>query len=326
MTASREKPKGGQGQQGGGAPKPDPFSHYAAGVASGAVSTLVGYPLDVARVRLLFGASTKNLFNGVGFTFTYSMFKSGLVWPLQKDFQQFINSKKIFGEGVSTTSIALTGAVGNLIPGMIFNPCNIIKVRYMESPEKHKLREIVRHIIETQGGTAFVRGLLPTLLRDGVWGMAYFPLFHKFQGIFPETTDKTKLFGQDLAASTGAASLATLISSYLDGIRLWQQREERSPTGRHHTFVEGAKKVIMPSRANFLSTFSGVVRVTITTVFGHVTYIQIVKLLEQSKNSPVAVTTTASTTTPVSPLNKNPSDSATTTTPPKPDKKDRDAR
>lgn len=86
--------------------------------------------------------------NGIIFTFLFSVFKQGLVWPIQKDFQVFYNFfyiifiiiqeyVKLSGQFENEfLGIIVSGTIGNLIPSILFNPFNIIKVRYMETHEK----------------------------------------------------------------------------------------------------------------------------------------------------------------------------------------------
>jgi len=77
-----------------------------------------------------------------------------------------------------------------------------------------------------------------------------------------------------LIASAIAACSSTLVTSFLDGARLFQQKSRDPKTG--HASLPGALKMaIHPSRRNLLSVMSGVGRVAITTVFGHITFLKI---------------------------------------------------
>jgi len=119
-------------------------------------------------VRFLFGASPRNIGNGFAFTLGYNVLKSGLVWPVQKNVQDYVKSQNIEGTVVSSCSppidalsgvkggkrplgvtvlrpssspsillmslisigikgTIISGAVGNVIPGILMNPFNVIK-------------------------------------------------------------------------------------------------------------------------------------------------------------------------------------------------------
>lgn len=56
-------------------------------------SSILGFPLDVLRIRLLFGVAVHNFFNGFGFTFSFTILKSGLVWPVQRNIKEALESQ-----------------------------------------------------------------------------------------------------------------------------------------------------------------------------------------------------------------------------------------
>jgi len=159
--------------------------NFVGGLAGGFVASTVGFPLDVLRIRLLFGtALQRNFFNGFLFTFPYTILKSGLVWPFQRNIKQLCE-ERVSGFG----GTLLSGTIGNALPGVLLNPLNIIKVRLMESHDSKKVREVVREIIDTEGKEAFRRGLCATLTRDALWGMLYFPLFEFYQKKYSSQKD-----------------------------------------------------------------------------------------------------------------------------------------
>jgi len=258
------------------------FYRYLAGLSAGLVSTSAGYPLDVVRVRLLFKQSAiTNLGSGFTFAFLVSIGKAGLVWPLQKTIQDSIRNNSGLQNELAIKF--LSGACGNVIPGILFNPANVVKVRYMEDSRTNKsLHEIVSHIYHTEGWTAFKKGLGATLLRDSVWGMVYFPLYTAIRRKFSQNPSKD--FWMNTSASAIAAGLSTLLTSSLDGARLFEQKTAHPEKGGH-TFLKGLKMVIKPTWNNFGGTMFGVIRVTITTVLGHVTFMEIMKQLEDEEFS-----------------------------------------
>jgi hypothetical protein len=247
------------------------------------MSTLISYPLDAFRVRILFGVpKTKNLMNGIIFTFLFSVFKQGLVWPIQKDFQEYV---KLSGQFENEfLGIIVSGTIGNLIPSILFNPFNIIKVRYMETHEKQSFFQITKNIYIQEGIKAFSKGLIPTLLRDGIWGMIYFPVFSYLQEVNSKINQE-KTFFSLISATTTAASLATIFSSLFDGVRLHQQRSIDPQIGYHHSFWSGLKIAITPNKNNFMATLTGIIRVVISTVMGHLTYLKISKQINNSSHS-----------------------------------------
>jgi len=249
--------------------------NYISGLGAGLVSTTIGYPLDVARVRYLFGSNTKNLSNGMAFAFLYSIGKSGLVWPLQKDMHEKI--ERHFPGKVGTI---LSGAFGNVVPGVIFNPCNVIKVRYMESSDKTTLRQILQHIRTQEGFGVFKKGIVATVLRDSIWGMLYFSTFsHLKTTLYPVKKNQRAEIMSTMTASAVAASTSTFLTSFLDAARLFQQKSVDARTKNYYSFWSGLKMAFIPSQRNFLSILTGVGRVTITTVFGHLTFLAITSTL-----------------------------------------------
>jgi len=248
------------------------ITNYCAGFNAGMASTMIAYPLDVARVRILFGTSMKNITNGLGFTSVFSIVKQGLVWPLQKTLQNYADERRFVGFG----GILISGAIGNVIPGIICNPANVIKVRYMESHKAITLREICKDIINNEGWLVFKQGIEATILRDAVWGSVYFPVYTYFKQYLNEKSNNEFLV--NMTCSSTAAATATTLSSFLDGIRLWQMKSAGKEG--HYSFTQGLKFVLKPTRSNFLATFTGVLRVTISTTLGHLTYLYTTKFIE----------------------------------------------
>lgn len=223
----------------------------------------------------------RNLTNGLGFTFAFSIVKSGFVWPIQNQLQKQIDKQSLVSIP-SWLQPVVSGAIGNVIPGILCNPANLIKVRYMEtSVQPQSAFKIVRGIIKNEGIGAFRRGLFTTLLRDFVWGMLYFPLFFRINNslasspYFRASNDKEMgrlKLQQFLLASSLSASLSTLGSSVLDGIRLYEMKKPTTTTKNGLTFLQGMKHVLKPTKQNILSTAIGVTRVSITTTLGHLTF------------------------------------------------------
>ncbi len=223
-----------------------------AGLAAGLMNSIVGYPLDVIRIRTLFGKKLGNLSNGFFFSMTYSLIKNGAIWPLQKSIRESTNDQNAF----------LSGCVANLIPATILNPFNLVRVRYAQSATPMTLYGICKNI---NSHRELFRGYPITLLRDGIWGGIYFSLY--------QTLEKDH---QKLTSSLISGGVATFITSWIDGIRLYQQKHAESPT----SFKEMIKSVSQPNRKNCISTLTGVTRVTLTTSIAHMTFLA----LSQEKN------------------------------------------
>jgi len=251
--------------------------NYIGGLAGGFVASTVGFPLDVLRTRLLFGGQLHgNFFNGFLFTFPYTILKTGLVWPLQRNIKQLCE-ERVSGFG----GTLLSGTIGNALPGVLLNPLNIIKVRLMESHDPKKVREVVKQIITTEGKEAFRRGLCATLTRDALWGMLYFPLFefhqrHLTPHISSRNTEQHSLL-QLVTASVSAASMSTLCTSVIDSMRMYQMKS----LSEHRGWRDAWRISIKPTHLNILATMSGVSRVAITTALGHVSYL---KLFEEERD------------------------------------------
>jgi len=195
------------------------------------------------------------------------------VWPLQKTIQD--NIKYNSGLQNEFAIKVLSGACGNVIPGIIFNPANVIKVRYMEDPREIKsLKEIVTKMYYNEGLNVFKKGLAATLLRDSCWGMIYFPLYSHVRNKLPK--DPSKDFLMNTSSSAIAAGCSTLVTAWLDSARLFEQK---TATTGSHTFWYGLQKALKPTWNNFGGTMFGVLRVTITTALGHMTFVEILKLL-----------------------------------------------
>jgi len=246
---------------------------YMAGITAGVVSTSAGFPMDVIRVRLLFHKNPfANLGSGFTFVFLVSVGKSGFVWPLQRELQELVTNHS--GIENELTIKFISGAIGNVTPGIIFNPLNIIKVRYMEDPNPNKsLHGIVSHMYHNEGFSVFKKGLVATLLRDSIWGMTYFPL----QTIVRRnlSKDPSKDFLMNTLACSSAAGLSTLLTSTLDAARLFAQK-----TTGHYTFWYGLQQATKPTWNNFGGTLFGVMRVSFTTALGHVSFMQLMKWIE----------------------------------------------
>jgi hypothetical protein len=191
--------------------------------------------------------------------------------------------------------------MGNVIPGVIFTPANVIKVRYMESTQKRTLINIISTTLKNEGIHAFFKGIGATILRDSIWGVIYFPLYNHIKNSFTKTDDTSTTskpdskaeFWHALVASTTAASAATFMSSFFDGVRLLQQRtasHKEAPgtsilKSQIQSFFKGLKKVTKPTGRNAKATFTGVARVVVSTVTGQMTFVQVNKLLEQKNTT-----------------------------------------
>lgn len=123
-------------------------------------------------------------------------------------------------------------------------------------------------------------------MRDGLWGMIYFPLFLHLKSIlianqnssqFPSNV-KSNEFVMNMIASSGAAGSATLLSSFLDSVRLFQQKTHDPEKGT--SLLKALKMSLIPNKRNVASVLTGVGRVTITTCFGHLTFIAISQAAE----------------------------------------------
>lgn len=108
------------------------------------------------RVRLLFGrkAFSKNLYNGIFFTFGYTIFKSGLVWPLVDELKRFANEK----ESIPFPTV-FAGCVGNVLPSILCNPFTVVKVRYMSDQKNTTLLQILKHIFLHENFSTFSKGI-----------------------------------------------------------------------------------------------------------------------------------------------------------------------
>jgi hypothetical protein len=177
--------------------------------------------------------------------------------------------------------VVLSGAIGNLIPGVIFNPCNVIKVRYMESHKPTNLAAILKDIYKHDGLQIFRKGLGMTMMRDFLWGMIYFPLFSSLKNQHFSHLSNNQIL-VDIWSSGCSAAISTLFTSGVDATRLFQQKTV-DPKKGHTNLLTAFKLALVPSRKNLNSTLTGVARVTATTVAGHVTFLAIVRNLD-SKN------------------------------------------
>eukprot|EP01128_Nolandella_sp_AFSM9_P007045 TRINITY_DN375_c4_g1_i1.p1 TRINITY_DN375_c4_g1~~TRINITY_DN375_c4_g1_i1.p1 ORF type:complete len:286 (-),score=33.28 TRINITY_DN375_c4_g1_i1:90-947(-) len=253
------------------------ISRYFSGLAGGVLSAATGYPLDAARVRFLFGSKMHNLANGFAFSFVYSILKSGLVWPVQRQVKGMVDQLNLS----EWSSLVASGAIGNVLPGIMMNPFNVMKVRLMESHTKYTVRETFHNIRHGEGVHVFARGLSATIIRDFLWGMVYFPLFSAIRKQLKsedELSTPSSRFWTATTAAAGAAATATSLTSFLDSIRLFQMKSVGS-SGTYHSFLDGLRLAIFPSRRNFLATATGVARVTVSTVVGHVTFLYVSKYL-----------------------------------------------
>jgi len=259
---------------------------YVAGLVAGTASTTTGYPLDVFRVRLLFHARKSNPFNGLAFAYIVSITKQGLVWPLQRQIHDSLDHNAKPG----LYGMMLSGAVGNLLPNMIMNPANVVKVRLMESHVPHTVSSVVRSIYGEAGVRAFFAGMTATIARDGIWRAIYFPLFSSIRSHFPPGShDRKKDIWFTMGSSAAAAGVSTLASSVFDGARLLQQKTHEHlsnstcSASRSGSLWQNMRLAMMPTRANLFSTMMGVFRVTTTTVVGHIVFLKTLQYYQQTQ-------------------------------------------
>jgi hypothetical protein len=151
----------------------------------------------------------------------------------------------------------------------------------MESTQDKTTSGIIKGILVGEGPKTFLRGIEATIIRDLLWGMLYFPMFEILKTRWKPDEDSSqassnlvsmKLFLYQVSTSATAAGFATLLTSVIDGVRLFQMKSVVQ--GKHHSFLQGLRLALIPSQRNFLAVMTGVGRVTVTTVIGHVTYLQ----------------------------------------------------
>ena len=110
-------------------------------------------------------------------------------------------------------------------------------------------------------------------MRDGAWGIVYFPTYEKIREQLYKNKEKEIEILRECVAMSTSASVATLSSSLFDAIRLHQQREHSPSLKRGHTFNEGFRMSIRPNFPNLFSTVSGIMRVSVTVTLGHLSYL-----------------------------------------------------
>lgn len=165
----------------------------------------------------------------------------------------------------------------------------------MENEKDKSFRQIVSKMYRKEGLEVFKKGLAATVLRDFCWGSIYFPLFQSFKtNVFhvPDMESAGKPGGptswevslQTMKASCSAAALATLATTVLDSARLWEQRTADKDLGAHR-FLAALKLATAPTKRNLFAVLTGLVRVTLSTGIGHLTYVRIQMFFDERETT-----------------------------------------
>mmetsp|Transcript_3842 Transcript_3842/g.4254 ORF Transcript_3842/g.4254 Transcript_3842/m.4254 type:complete len:266 (-) Transcript_3842:17-814(-) len=247
------------------------FHNYASGLTAGMVSALSGYPLDVLRVRFLFDTPRRNLFNGATFTICHQLVKAGLVWPIQRSIEDELKKYPSL-----PFQAVISGSIGSVVPSVLLNPLNVIKVRYMESHVPLKFNGIWKSLIEKEGLKWLTRGMQVTVVRDLVWGAVYFPTYEYLSKMLQDNEDSSYWMSKVTSMACSAA-FATALASGIDAVRLLQMRAPKK-CGNYISLWPAIQAANRPSMRNLRATFIGVLRVTLTTVLSHLTYLKLMQL------------------------------------------------
>lgn len=238
-----------------------------ASFGAGFTSTIFGHPLDLLRMRILFGNSIafSNLNKGIKYSLIVSALKSGLTWPIQESLQKKLDVHNI--EGLRAK--ILSGGIASALPNLIFSPFNIVRVHLLRDNSKYTPFQIAKMIYAGSGFRGFYKAISTTSIRDGSWGIVYFTseenLRTKIKKLSPDKHQMTINF----QASVYASTLATATTAWIDAVRLHLINADKV---RYTSYREIFKKALAPSKANFLATSIGVIRVIISTAVSRVAF------------------------------------------------------
>jgi len=246
-------------------------------LGSGCVSTTVGFPLESLRIRLLFGnqiGATSTLGRGLVFSQSLSVIKTGCIWPLQEMINKYLAEQKVSG----VYSTIISGGISNLLPNTILAPFSITKVHLMRDYKRQSWIAVSYNIYRLNGVMGFYKGNSATMLRDAAWGMIYFPAYELFNQQIRQHVPKSSIFANDMTSTFAGAVTASILTSWIDAIRLHMMNQDRIA---HESFSKLVRCALAPTKANILSTSMGVLRVGICTSIAHTSYNAILRYLKK---------------------------------------------
>lgn len=243
---------------------------------SGLLSTVVGYPLDLIRTRILFGNSV-GAFTGMGkglpYTVMLSTFKSGCVWPIQEECEKRVKTLKV----EHFYAVLLSGGISNVIPTLFFSPFNVVKVHLIRDSTKQNAFTVAKNIYHTHGLGFFYKGVIVTMFKDFLWGALYFPAVDNLKDRIEKKCPELNKTVRDTSAIFIGAVWATAATSSIDAFRLHRMNEDKVQL----SFMQTLKKALALTKPNLLATLTGVTRVSMGVTIGHTAYLYIINKLEK---------------------------------------------
>eukprot|EP01041_Mallomonas_annulata_P006293 gene6293-12738_t len=176
----------------------NPFSHFIAGVAAGIAEWFVGHPLDTVRVRIMaqptggVPSASMGTMSQLAVAFrswegmtalyrgsTSELMASALGGSLLFGVNNILRKLLAVGpheEGVSS-GLLLAAAGTGIFDSTVYKPLEIIKLRQQVSTTNASFIASTRELLAEDGIRGMYRGLLPTVIREGIGSAAFFAAY-----------------------------------------------------------------------------------------------------------------------------------------------------
>jgi len=225
---------------GSGTPPPSPLGFLSCGFAAGLVTTAILHPWDRALYLSVIHnspfwsrANWASPYSGLAQTLVGRSISSGLYFPLE----DFCTGR--------LGSHVLGGQAAGILNGVLLNPLSLIKYQcWGAQEERRSFMSTARQLYTEAGPQVFCRGLLVTVLRDGIFGFCF-----ALRRSFPSTGEHRS----DFAAGVLCAGAGTALSSpfnYLRNIIYAAKPEARleSPRSKYNFVVEALTELLQGAR------------------------------------------------------------------------------
>lgn len=171
------------------------FPELLGGFANATIVTTLGYPPDILKVKMQSGQYSnyihciKDIYHNQGMCGFYK--GCSMPWishclkrPMQYALAEQCKDKQVFGNGRYSNYI--TGLFQGSIGTILGNPLQVIKIR--SQTNNFSTLENIKFIWNSKNIIGFYRGFVPTLIKDGIFGMSFLGNYYTLRDEFGSAT------------------------------------------------------------------------------------------------------------------------------------------
>lgn len=203
-----------------------------AGAIGGVAEAIAVQPLDMIKTRQQLHSGKDGLIATVrkvasegGMIRLYAGLSAECLGMIPKSAALFaayeLTRRRLSNTSLGDTSLtaACAGTVAGIPEAIMVTPAQVVKVRLQAREHLgryHSFKHCVSKIIRTEGPSAFMIGLGPTLFRNSVFNTCYFGSMHYMKSLLPQAKSKFECLSQTLVTGFVGAVFGTCFCTPFD--------------------------------------------------------------------------------------------------------------